>query len=185
MLRCDIIEDEEAAMSRFYGGLRHEIQDIVDYKEYDSVPRLFQLACLAEKELQGRQQRPRNNFGSTSTPRSTPGQFKTVPPSATRSAAPSTSRARSAAPPTPSHAPEVSKSTSVQAPAKSSTSVACDGVGGAAERALLVEGAADSVAEGGNVLTCTGVDLGVDVLPKLFLGLCCRPCNSFSAKHAR
>jgi hypothetical protein len=53
MLRCNIIEDEEAAMARFYGGLRHEIQEIVDYKEYDSVPRLFQLACLAEKELQG------------------------------------------------------------------------------------------------------------------------------------
>ena len=64
------------------------------------------------------------------------------------------------------------------------TSGACDGVGGAAERALLVEGAADRVAEGGTVLNCPGVDLGVDVLPKLFLGLCCRPCNSFSAKHA-
>ena len=71
MLRCDIIEDEEAAMARFYGGLGRGIQDIVDYKEYDSVPRLFHLACLAEKELQGRQQRPRNYFGSTSTPRST------------------------------------------------------------------------------------------------------------------
>ena len=32
MLCCDIIEDEEAAMARFYGGLRREIQDIVDYK---------------------------------------------------------------------------------------------------------------------------------------------------------
>ena len=51
MLHCDIIEDEEAAMARFYGGLRCEIQDIVDYKEYNSVPRLFQLASLAEKEL--------------------------------------------------------------------------------------------------------------------------------------
>ena len=53
MLCCDIIEDEEAAMPRFYEGLRHEIQDIVDYKEYNSVSRFFQLACLAEKELQG------------------------------------------------------------------------------------------------------------------------------------
>ena len=41
MLRCDIIEDEEATMARFYGGLRNEIQDIVDYKEYNSVPSLF------------------------------------------------------------------------------------------------------------------------------------------------
>ena len=53
MLCCDIVEDEEAAIARFYGGLRCKIQDIVDYKEYDSVPRLFQLTCLAEKELQG------------------------------------------------------------------------------------------------------------------------------------
>lgn len=124
MLRCDIIEDEEAAMARFYGGLTREIQDIVDYKEYDSVPRLFHLTCLVEKELQGRQQRPRNNFGSTSTPRSTSGHVKIVPPSATRSAAPSSSRARSAAPSTPSQAPKVNKSTSVQVSAKISSSVA-------------------------------------------------------------
>jgi hypothetical protein len=32
-----------------------EIQDIVDYKEYNTVNRLFQLAMLAEKELQGQQ----------------------------------------------------------------------------------------------------------------------------------
>ena len=53
MLRCDIIEDEEAAMACFYGGLRREIKDIVVYKEYDSVPRLFQLECLAEKRIAG------------------------------------------------------------------------------------------------------------------------------------
>jgi hypothetical protein len=33
-----------------------EIQDIVDYKEYHSIQRLFHLSMLAEKELQGRQQ---------------------------------------------------------------------------------------------------------------------------------
>jgi hypothetical protein len=38
----------------FMGGLRTEIQDIVDYKEYNIVNHLFQLAMLAEKELQGR-----------------------------------------------------------------------------------------------------------------------------------
>jgi hypothetical protein len=38
-----------------FGGLRVEIQDIVDYKEYNIVNHLFQLAILAEKELQGRQ----------------------------------------------------------------------------------------------------------------------------------
>jgi hypothetical protein len=35
--------------------LRIEIQDIVDYKEYDTVNHLFQLAMLTDKELQGRQ----------------------------------------------------------------------------------------------------------------------------------
>jgi hypothetical protein len=39
----------------FYGGLQTKIQDIVDYKEYNTVNHLFQLAMLAEKELQGRQ----------------------------------------------------------------------------------------------------------------------------------
>jgi hypothetical protein len=39
----------------FLWGLRTEIQDIVDYKEYSTINHLFQLAMLAEKELQGRQ----------------------------------------------------------------------------------------------------------------------------------
>jgi hypothetical protein len=32
MLRCGVVEDPEDQMVRFYGGLRREIQDIVDYK---------------------------------------------------------------------------------------------------------------------------------------------------------
>jgi hypothetical protein len=36
---------------RFYGGLRCEIQDIVDYKEFTTTNQLFQLAMLAGKEL--------------------------------------------------------------------------------------------------------------------------------------
>ena len=43
-------------MCRFYGGLKREIQDIVDYKSFTTTNQLFQLAMLAEKELQGRQQ---------------------------------------------------------------------------------------------------------------------------------
>jgi hypothetical protein len=49
-------------MVRFYGGLRREIQDIVDYKEYHSIQRLFHLPMLAEKELQGRQQERSSTF---------------------------------------------------------------------------------------------------------------------------
>jgi hypothetical protein len=37
------------------GGFQTEIQDIVDYKEYNTINRLFQLAMLTEEELQGRQ----------------------------------------------------------------------------------------------------------------------------------
>ena len=64
------------------------------------------------------------------------------------------------------------------------TSEACDGVEGTAERALLEKRAADHVAERGAILNCLGVDFEVVELKKLFLGLCCHPCNSFSAKHA-
>ena len=41
MLRCGIAEDTEDKIARFYGGLRREIQDIVDYKEYNTTNRLF------------------------------------------------------------------------------------------------------------------------------------------------
>jgi hypothetical protein len=48
MIRAGVHE-----ICHFYGGLRTEIQDIVDYKEYNTVNHLFLLAMLAEKELQG------------------------------------------------------------------------------------------------------------------------------------
>jgi hypothetical protein len=51
MLRCGVVGNQEAQIVRFYGGLRREIQDIVDYKEYHSIQCLFQVAMLAEKEL--------------------------------------------------------------------------------------------------------------------------------------
>jgi hypothetical protein len=62
MLRCKVVEDPEDQMFRFYGGLRWEIQDIVDYKEYHSIQRLFHLSMLAEKELQGHQQQRSSTF---------------------------------------------------------------------------------------------------------------------------
>jgi hypothetical protein len=37
----------------FYSGLRCDIQDILDYKDFDTVDKLFQFAMLAEKEVQG------------------------------------------------------------------------------------------------------------------------------------
>ena len=62
MLRCGLIEGEDAQMARFLGGLNQEIQDILEYKEYNSITHLFHLACKAEREVQGWQLRSRSNF---------------------------------------------------------------------------------------------------------------------------
>jgi hypothetical protein len=50
---CAGVHEEEDKICCFYGGLQTKIQDIVDYKEYNTVNHLFLLAMLAEKELQG------------------------------------------------------------------------------------------------------------------------------------
>ena len=76
MLRCGLIENEEASMARFTGGLNREIVDILAYKDYNSMTRLFHLALHAEHEVQGRS-RPCTNFsvgrGSTWAPRTPAG----------------------------------------------------------------------------------------------------------------
>jgi hypothetical protein len=51
MLRCGLLENNEAGMARFLGGLNREIQDVLDYKEYTNITRLFHLACKAEHEV--------------------------------------------------------------------------------------------------------------------------------------
>jgi hypothetical protein len=40
MLRCGLVENEEASMGRFLGGLNREIYDILSYKEYNSLTRI-------------------------------------------------------------------------------------------------------------------------------------------------
>jgi hypothetical protein len=64
---CGIVEVLKDEIVRFYGGLRREIQDIVFHKEFYSVNRLFELAILAEKELQQHQQRNWSNIGDNLT----------------------------------------------------------------------------------------------------------------------
>jgi hypothetical protein len=39
--RCMIVEDDESYVVRFYSGLRWDIQDIVDYKEFNTINQLF------------------------------------------------------------------------------------------------------------------------------------------------
>jgi hypothetical protein len=55
MIRAGAQEEMEDKICHFYSGLPTEVQDIVDYKEYNIVNHLFQLAMLGEKELQGHQ----------------------------------------------------------------------------------------------------------------------------------
>jgi hypothetical protein len=51
MLRCNLEEREDAAMARFLAGLNREIQDILEYKDYANITRLFYFACKAEREV--------------------------------------------------------------------------------------------------------------------------------------
>jgi hypothetical protein len=51
LLYCGLNETEDAMMARCLGGLNHEIQDILDYKEYNSITHLFHFACKAEREV--------------------------------------------------------------------------------------------------------------------------------------
>jgi hypothetical protein len=55
MIHCGIVEDNEAMLARFFGGLYKEIQHILDYKEYNTITHLFHLSCKAELEVQDRQ----------------------------------------------------------------------------------------------------------------------------------
>jgi len=47
MICCGIEEDLEDKVCHFYGALRHEIQDIIDYKDVNTTKQLFQLNMLA------------------------------------------------------------------------------------------------------------------------------------------
>jgi hypothetical protein len=81
MIRCNLVEQEDAAMARFRGGLNREIQDILDYKDYTDLTTLFEYACKAEREVQGRRSSSRTNtFAGSKTHTSAP---RSAPPSST------------------------------------------------------------------------------------------------------
>ena len=83
--------------------------------------RLFHLAMLVEKELQGREPKSRN-IGSSFFSRSQSGKAKSASFAPAWSAAPSDNRAHTAAPSPPApHTTEVSKSIFVQQPAMKTT----------------------------------------------------------------
>jgi hypothetical protein len=122
MIRCGIVEDNEAMLARFFGGLNKEIQHILDYKEYNTITRLFHLACKAELEVQDRQpswRRTNNSAGRTSSWSAR----QSAPPSRGDPPGPSTSRfttPTSRTPPAPAPSPSAG-------PTRSSSSMASTG----------------------------------------------------------
>jgi hypothetical protein len=109
-------------LSFLWGELRTEIQDIIDYKEYNTVNHLFQLAMLAEKELQARQPTrlkssfmPHHTSMTPSTLRALGTACFLMTPStscvpSTLTAPPSAPRASETTPPTPRAAAKPSSS---------------------------------------------------------------------------
>jgi hypothetical protein len=92
MLRCNLEEREDAAMARFFAGLNHEIQDILEYKDYANITHLFHFACKAEREVQGRHASAKTNFSAGRTNSWQRNNGRTAPPSPSSSrVAPSTS----------------------------------------------------------------------------------------------
>jgi hypothetical protein len=126
MLRCGVVEDTEDKMAHFYGGLRSEIQDIIDYKEYTTINGLFELAMLVEKELQ-RCHRSRSNISSTFMPRTTMGQVRTTPSQSLRpSVSPPSTAMWPAATTSTTRATDSGKTTAA-APTKSASSISSMG----------------------------------------------------------
>jgi hypothetical protein len=56
LARCGINENDNDSSARFFGGLNHDIQNILDYKEWCNFFQLYHLAIKAEREVQGRKQ---------------------------------------------------------------------------------------------------------------------------------
>jgi hypothetical protein len=50
---CNIHKDDQDTCVRFFGGLYHDILDILDYKEWNRSSQLYRLALKAEREVQG------------------------------------------------------------------------------------------------------------------------------------
>ena len=100
MIRCGLLEENDAAMARFRGGLNREIQDILDYKDYTDMTTLFEYACKAEREVQGRRSKTYSNSfaGRSSTSNSAPAP--PAPPTPTTTPRERTAKPASAAPST-------------------------------------------------------------------------------------
>jgi hypothetical protein len=105
-MRCGIVEEPEDELVRFCSGLRREIQDIVDYKEFTTVNQLFQFAMLAEKELQGRHSQEKTGGRTSFAPR-TQAHSGLPKSSSLRASTPLAKKTTSGVAPTPNKTPHV------------------------------------------------------------------------------
>jgi len=51
LAHCGVNEDDANASARFFGGLNHDIQNILDYKECRNFSQLYHLTIKAEHEV--------------------------------------------------------------------------------------------------------------------------------------
>jgi hypothetical protein len=115
ILHCNLEERKDVAMARFVVGLNHEIQDILEYKDYTNITHLFYFACKAEQEVQGCNTSARTNFSAAKTNswQCHNGRTLSLSPSPSRVAPTSNNNSKPRAPATNSatRAPSVIKST--------------------------------------------------------------------------
>jgi hypothetical protein len=131
MLHCNLEEREDAAMAQFFTGLNREIQDILEYKAYANITRLFHFTCKAEREVQGHHASAKTNFSAGRTNSWQRNNGRTTPPSPSPCrVAPSTpnnsSKPRAAATNSATRAPSATKSTPPPAESAASSSKARD-----------------------------------------------------------
>jgi len=81
LARCGVHEDDADASARFFGDLNHDIQNILDYKEWRTFSQMYHLAIMAEREVQGRRQHQtfRSNNGRNFQQRSEPETLTLTP----------------------------------------------------------------------------------------------------------
>jgi hypothetical protein len=131
MLCCNLEEREDASMARFVAGLNHEIQEILEYKDYANITRLFHFACKAEREVQGRHASAKTNFSAGRTNSWQRNNGCRAPPSPSPSwVAPSTSsknsKPRNSTTNSVTRAPSATKSTPLPTESAASSSRARD-----------------------------------------------------------
>jgi hypothetical protein len=110
MIRCGILEEPDAAMARFRGGLNREILDILDYKEYADMTQLFEFACKADREVQGRRLKTYSNTfaGRNSSSSSAPAlPAPSIPKPREKTATPAGAAPATGAAPTTGHTRDI------------------------------------------------------------------------------